>query len=89
MRNANERLPKRHLYYPLRPESLPRRPRYGLRRILKPKAISEKIEAVEMEVRVGTISGCSQNTIQDMKTISDIGRSKVSRKYCASSNPSP
>ena len=63
--------------------------RYGLRRILKPKAISEKIEAVEMDVRVGTISGCSQNTIQDMKTISDIGRSKVSRKYCASSNPSP
>ena len=30
-------------------------------------------------VRAGTMSGCSQNTVQDMKTIRDIGRNRVSR----------
>ena len=50
-----------------------------VRRILKPKAIREKMDAVEIEIRAGTMSGCNQNTVQDINMISVIGRNIVNR----------
>ena len=48
-----------------------------LTRTLKPNAISEKIDAVEIAIRGGTMFGCSQKAVQDMKTIRDMGRNIV------------
>ena len=45
--------------------------------MLKPKAISEKIDAVDIAIRGGTTSGYIQNAVHDMKMIRDIGRNIV------------